>query len=31
MFIALLMKNGITEREIEYMAKENPSKLLDLQ
>ena len=30
MFIALLMKNGITEREIEYMAKENPSKLLDL-
>ena len=30
MFIALLMKNGITEREIEYMAKENPAKLLDL-
>jgi len=31
MFIALLMKNGITEREIKYMAKENPAKLLDLE
>jgi hypothetical protein len=30
MFIALLLKNGITEREIELMAKVNPAKLLDL-
>jgi hypothetical protein len=31
MFIALMYKNGITAREIEYMAKENPAKLLDLE
>jgi predicted metal-dependent phosphotriesterase family hydrolase len=30
MFIALLLKNGITEHEIELMAKVNPSKLLGL-
>ena len=30
MFMALLLKNGISEQEIEYMAKENPAKLLDL-
>jgi hypothetical protein len=30
MFIALLLKNGITEHEIELMAKVNPAKLLDL-
>jgi hypothetical protein len=30
MFIALLLRNGITEREIELMAKLNPAKLLDL-
>jgi len=30
MFMALLLKNGISEREIEYMAKENPAKLLGL-
>ena len=30
MFIALLLKNGIGEREIELMAKINPAKLLDL-
>jgi Family of unknown function (DUF6282) len=30
MFIALLLKNGISEREIELMAKTNPAKLLDL-
>ena len=31
MFIALLLKNGISERAIEYMAKENPAKLLGLE
>jgi hypothetical protein len=30
MFIALLIKNGITEREIELMVKVNPAKLLGL-
>ena len=30
MFIALLLKNGITENEIELMAKMNPAKLLGL-
>ena len=30
MFIALLLKNGSSEREIELMAKVNPAKLLDL-
>jgi imidazolonepropionase-like amidohydrolase len=30
MFIALLLKNGISEREIELMAKVNPAKLLGL-
>jgi len=30
MFIALLLKNGITDREIELMVKVNPAKLLDL-
>ena len=30
MFIALLLKYGITEREIEFLAKENPAKLLGL-
>jgi predicted metal-dependent phosphotriesterase family hydrolase len=30
MFMALLLKNGISEQEIEYMAKENPAKLLGL-
>ena len=30
MFIGLLLKNGITEHEIELMAKENPAKLLGL-
>lgn len=30
MFIALLLKNGITEHEIELMAKVNPTKLLGL-
>lgn len=30
MFIALLLQNGITEHEIELMAKLNPAKLLDL-
>ena len=30
MFIALLLKNGINEHDIELMAKENPAKLLDL-
>jgi predicted TIM-barrel fold metal-dependent hydrolase len=30
MFIALLLKNGISEREIELMAKKNPAKLLDI-
>ena len=30
MFIALLLRNGITEQEIELMAKLNPAKLLDL-
>jgi len=31
MFIALLLKNGITEHDIELMAKENPAQLLDLK
>ena len=31
MFMALLLKNGISEREIEFMAKENPAKLLGLE
>ena len=31
MFIALLLKNGITEGEIEVMAKQNPAKLLGLK
>ena len=31
MFMALLLKNGISEREIELMAKENPAKLLGLE
>jgi hypothetical protein len=31
MFIALMLKNGITPREIEYMVKENPAKLLDIK
>jgi imidazolonepropionase-like amidohydrolase len=30
MFIALLLKNGITQDEIELMAKINPAKLLGL-
>jgi predicted metal-dependent phosphotriesterase family hydrolase len=30
MFIGLLLKNGITEQEIELMAKKNPAKLLGL-
>jgi imidazolonepropionase-like amidohydrolase len=30
MFMALLLKHGITENEIMLMAKVNPSKLLDL-
>jgi predicted metal-dependent phosphotriesterase family hydrolase len=30
MFIALLLKNGITKDEIELMAKINPAKLLGL-
>ena len=30
MFIASLMRNGITDKEIELMAKVNPSKLLGL-
>jgi len=30
MFIALLLKNGITEHEVELMAKINPAKLLGL-
>lgn len=30
MFIALLIRNGITEHEIELMAKSNPARLLDL-
>jgi predicted TIM-barrel fold metal-dependent hydrolase len=30
MFIALLLKNGLTENEIELMAKVNPAKLLGL-
>jgi hypothetical protein len=30
MFIALLLRNGVTEHEIELMAKLNPAKLLDL-
>jgi hypothetical protein len=30
MFISLLLQNGITEHEIELMAKLNPAKLLDL-
>ncbi len=30
MFIGLLLKNGISEREIEFMAKENPARLLGL-
>ena len=30
MFIALLLKNGITEHEIGLMAKLNPAKLLGL-
>ena len=30
MFIALLLKNSMTEHEIELMAKVNPAKLLDL-
>ncbi len=30
MFIALLLKNGITEQDIEFMAKINPAKLLGL-
>ena len=31
MFIALLLKNGLTEHEVELMAKTNPAKLLDLE
>jgi hypothetical protein len=30
MFIALLLRYGVTEHEIEFMAKLNPAKLLDL-
>jgi hypothetical protein len=30
MFIGLLLQNGITEHEVELMAKLNPAKLLDL-
>jgi hypothetical protein len=30
MFIALLLKNGISEHEVELMAKKNPAKLLGL-
>jgi hypothetical protein len=30
MFISLMYKNGIATREIEFMAKVNPAKLLDL-
>ena len=30
MFIALLLKYGISAAEIEFMAKKNPAKLLDL-
>jgi hypothetical protein len=30
MFIALLLKNGITKDEIELMAKISPAKLLGL-
>jgi predicted metal-dependent phosphotriesterase family hydrolase len=30
MFIALLLKNGVTEHEIELMAKVNPAKLIGL-
>jgi hypothetical protein len=30
MFIGLLLRNGVTEHEIELMAKLNPAKLLDL-
>ena len=30
MFIALLLQNGVTEHEVELMAKVNPSTLLDL-
>jgi predicted TIM-barrel fold metal-dependent hydrolase len=30
MFIALLLKNGITDHEIELMVKVNPAKLLRL-
>jgi hypothetical protein len=31
MFIALLLKNGISEHDVELMAKKNPAKLLDLE
>ena len=31
MFIALLLKNGLSEHEVELMAKKNPAKLLDLE
>jgi hypothetical protein len=30
MFIAVLYKNGISAPDIEFMAKKNPAKLLDL-
>ena len=30
MFIALLLKNGLSATEVEFMAKKNPAKLLDL-
>ena len=31
MFIALLLKNGLSPAEVEFMAKKNSAKLLDLQ
>ena len=31
MFIALLLKNGLSPTEVEFMAKKNPAKLLDLE